>query len=123
MNPFKPLIAAAVVAISLLASPFAAAHATLKSSDPQAGAELASAPKQIALTFNEKIEEAFSTVTLADKEGRQMSTAKATVDGVNPAIVHLALPAVATGEYTVSWAVAGHDGHRRKGEFKFSVKN
>jgi methionine-rich copper-binding protein CopC len=123
MNAFKPLIATAVVAISLLASPFAAAHATLKSSDPQAGAELASAPKQIALTFNEKIEEAFSTVTLADKDGKQVSTAKATVDGVNPAIVHLALPAVATGEYTVSWAVAGHDGHRRKGEFKFSVKN
>lgn len=122
MTALKNLVAASVVAAATLASPFAAAHATLKNSDPQAGAELATAPKQISLTYNEKIEQAFSTVTLTDKEGKQVPTDKAKVDEANPAIVRLTVPALAAGEYTVSWAVAGHDGHRRKGEFKFAVK-
>ncbi len=122
MNAIKTLAAASVVAAATLASPFAAAHATLKGSDPQAGAVLAAAPKQVSLTFNEKIEQAFSTVTVADSDGKQVSTEKAKVDDANPAVVRLAMPALAAGEYTVSWAVAGHDGHRRKGDFKFSVK-
>jgi methionine-rich copper-binding protein CopC len=29
---------------------------------------------------------------------------------------------LSAGSYTVTWAVAGHDGHRRKGDFKFTVK-
>lgn len=122
MNAFKTMIVASVIAAATLASPLAAAHATLKSADPQAGAALAAAPKQISLTFNEKIEQAFSTVTLSDKDGKQLSTEKAKVDEANPAIVRLDLPVLAAGEYTVSWGVAGHDGHRRKGSFKFSVK-
>lgn len=122
MNVFKTMIAASIVAAATLASPFAAAHAGLKSSDPQAGAALTVAPKQISLTFNEKIEQAFSTVTLSDKDGKPVATGKAKVDDANPAIVYLEVPALAAGEYTVSWAVAGHDGHRRKGDFKFSVK-
>lgn len=122
MNAFKTLIAACVVTAAALASPFASAHATLKSSDPQAGAVLAAAPKQISLTFNEKVEHAFSTVTLSDKDGKPITTEKAKVDEANPSVVRLDLPALASGEYTVSWAVAGRDGHRRKGNFTFSVK-
>lgn len=122
MNAFKTMLAASLIAAATLASPFAAAHATLKSSDPQPGAALAAGPKQISLTFNEKIEPAFSTVTLADKDGKQVATDKAKVDDANPVVVRLDVPTLTAGEYTVSWAVAGHDGHRRKGDFKFSVK-
>ena len=122
MGAARDLIAAAVLAAATLASPLAAAHASLKSSDPQAGAVLAGAPRQVTLTFNENIEPAFSTVTLAQQGGKVVPTGKAQVDAANPAVVRLELPALAAGVYTVSWAVAGRDGHRRKGSFAFTVK-
>ncbi|HEX5344368.1 MAG TPA: copper homeostasis periplasmic binding protein CopC [Duganella sp.] len=111
-----------VVAAAVLASPVALAHATLKSSNPAAGATVEAAPKEISLTFNQKVEQAFSNITLADGAGKEIATGKARVDEANPAILRLAVPGLSAGAYTVNWAVAGHDGHRRKGEFKFTVK-
>lgn len=122
MKVFQTLIAAALLATAALAGPYASAHASLKSSDPQAGATLAAAPKEIALTFNEKVEEAFSSITLSGANGKPVTVGKAKVDAGNPAILHVDVPALAAGAYTVKWAVAGHDGHRRTGEYKFSVK-
>lgn len=122
MKALYNTIAATVVAAAVLASPVALAHATLKSSNPAAGATVDAAPKEIALTFNEKVEQAFSNITVADGAGKEVATEKAKVDEVNPAILHLALPSLSAGAYTVTWAVAGHDGHRRKGDFKFTVK-
>lgn len=122
MNPFRTLFITAAMAAAVVASPFAAAHASLTSSNPEAGASVASAPKEITLTFNEKVEEAFSTITLSDGEGKPVVSDKAKVDAANPAILRLKAPALTAGSYTVTWAVAGHDGHRRKGDFKFTVK-
>ncbi|AXA91362.1 copper homeostasis periplasmic binding protein CopC [Massilia sp. YMA4] len=122
MKAISNVMAAAAVVAAALASPLAAAHATLKSSDPQAGATVAAAPKQVALTFNEKIEEAFSSITLTDAAGNVAATGKAKVDTANPAIVRVDAPALQSGTYTVKWAVAGHDGHRRTGNFTFTVK-
>jgi copper resistance protein C len=122
MKPFQFLLAASVVTAAVFASPFASAHAHLKSSDPQAGASLSSAPKQIALTFNEKVEEAFSSITLAGGDGKAVTVGRVKVDSANPAILRLEVPALGAGVYKVKWAVAGHDGHRRNGDFTFSVK-
>lgn len=122
MKALHSVILATAMAAATLASPFASAHATLKSSNPEAGATLAAAPKEIALTFNEKIEEAFSTITLADSQGKEVVAEKAKVDAANPAVLRLNAPVLPAGSYTVTWAVAGHDGHRRKGDFKFTVK-
>lgn len=122
MKAFHTIIFSAAMTTAALASPFASAHASLKSSIPAAGATVARAPKEISLTFNEKVEEAFSTVTLADGHGKPVASSKAKVDAGNPAILRMQAPALSAGAYTVSWAVAGHDGHRRKGAFTFTVK-
>lgn len=115
------ILATSVLAVTLV-PPFASAHASLKSSNPEAGASLAVAPKEITLTFNEKVEGAFSTITLSDGEGKTVGVEKAKVDVANPVILRLDVSTLNAGIYTVTWAVAGRDGHRRKGEFKFSVK-
>lgn len=122
MKVSQTIILATAMATATLASPFASAHASLKSSIPAAGATVATAPKEITLTFNEKVEEAFSTISLADGAGKPVVASKAKVDAANPAILRLQVPALSAGAYAVSWAVAGHDGHRRKGDFKFTVK-
>src|SRR4051812_44507754 len=127
MKTLHTLIASVIVTAATLAAPFAAAHASLKIANPPANAVLDVAPKEIALTFNEKVEQAFSSITLTDAGGHAVAGAvadkvKATVDAANPAILRLVLPPLSAGAYTVGWAVAGHDGHRRKGEFTFTVK-
>ncbi len=122
MKTLRAAILAATLAAATLASPLASAHASLKSSNPEAGATVATAPKEISLTFNEKVEEVFSTVTLVDSAGKPVVTSKAKVDAGNPAILRVQVPSLSAGAYAVSWAVAGHDGHRRKGDFKFTVK-
>lgn len=105
-----------------LPSPFASAHASLKRSNPEAGATVAAAPKEISMTFNEKVEEAFSNITLADSAAKPVAISKAKVDAANPAILSTQVPSLRAGAYAVSCAVAGHDGHHRKGAFKVTVK-
>jgi methionine-rich copper-binding protein CopC len=121
MKNLKTIMFAGVLT-AVIAAPSAFAHAKLKSSDPKAGATLAAAPKEIALTFNEKIEQSFSTMVVSDSHGKAVSLEKAKVETGNPAVLRLPLAQVHSGTYTVKWAVAGHDGHRRTGEFTFSVK-
>lgn len=122
MKTVRNIFLATSLLAATLAAPFALAHASLKQSTPGAGASLTAAPQELVLTFNEKVEIAFSTITLRDGEGKAMGTNKAKLDAANPAVLRLEVPALRAGAYTVTWAVAGHDGHRRKGDFKFTVK-
>lgn len=122
MKTLHALVVGTTLAAGALFSSQALAHASLTASEPAAGATVASAPKEIALTFNEKVEAAFSSITLADDGGMPVAVGKAKVDGANPAVLRLSLPTLAPGAYTVGWAAAGRDGHRRKGEFTFTVK-
>lgn len=100
----------------------ASAHAMLKLSVPAAGSTVAPGPKEVAITFNEKVEAAFSAVSVKDAAGKDVASGKASVDAANPAILRVALPSLASGAYLVKWAAVGHDGHRRTGEFRFTVK-
>ena len=111
-----------VVAASALFSQVAAAHASLKKSVPAADATVDVAPKEITLTFSEHVEEAFSTVTVKDAAGKDVSTAKSHVDAADGATLHLDVPSLQSGVYTVQWAAVTHDSHRRTGDFKFTVK-
>lgn len=122
MKAVQKIVTACVFAAATLASPLAMAHAKLTASNPTPGAVLEKAPAEITLTFNEKVEQAFSTVTLTFTDGKVIETEKAKVDVANPAIVRLQTKGLSAGTYTVKWAVAGHDGHRRTGTFSFSVK-
>lgn len=104
------------------ASPFVSAHAVLKEAVPSAGSVLHATPKEVALTFNEKIEGAFSAISLTDPKGKPVATGKAHLDPENAATLQLALPTLPPGEYGVHWTVVGRDGHRRKGEYTFTVR-
>ena len=122
MKTHQRILAAFLFSAATLVAPLAMAHAKLTASNPAAGAVLEAAPADITLTFNEKIEQAFSTVTLTNSEGKAVETEKAKVDATNPAIVRVHTKGLSAGKYTVKWAVAGHDGHRRTGTFSFSVR-
>jgi methionine-rich copper-binding protein CopC len=113
---------ALVFAGTLALSPLAQAHASLKRSSPAANATVEAAPKDISLTFSEKVEESFSAIALKDAAGKEVTAAKTHVDAVDGATLHLDAPLLSSGVYTVQWVAVAHDGHRRTGEFKFTVK-
>ncbi len=113
---------ALVFASTLALSQLAQAHASLKSSSPAEGATVAVAPRDISLTFSEKVEEAFSAITLKDAAGKGVTASKAHVDAADGATLHLDAPPLASGAYSVQWVAVAHDGHRRTGEFRFTVK-
>jgi copper resistance protein C len=110
------LIAAALVAG--FASP-AFAHAFLQHASPGAGDTLAGAPKEIALSFTEKLEPSFSGVTVTDADGHDVEASGAVIAGPS---VTVALKPLGPGSYHVTWHAVSLDTHRTEGAYSFTVK-
>lgn len=100
----------------------ALAHAIVKQSQPAAGAVLTASPREVKITFNEKVEAMFTSATVKNAAGATVSQEKATLDPADSAVLRLPVPTLAPGAYTVKWNAVGSDGHRRNGEIRFSVK-
>ena len=124
---FLRLLGAAVLLVAAVAAfpTAAAAHATLESSDPAAGAELATSPARVVLTFGETPDPKLSLIRLVDAAG-------ALVAGVSPVqsvpgnslqlevTLSQSLP---KGVYSVNWlGVSATDGHVDGGAFAFGVQ-
>jgi methionine-rich copper-binding protein CopC len=103
-------------------SAHALAHPALLTSSPSPGALLDAPPKEIVLTFSEKLEPAFSAVKVADSAGRDIASAKAQADPATSSRLQLTLPPLKAGTYTVRWTAVGHDAHPGKGDYIFTVK-
>jgi len=116
-------VLAAIVTVCMLLAPSAAhAHGALKSSAPAKNAKLTAVPKEIALVFNEPVELVFTRVELAGPDGK-VSLAGLVFAGSGKRAVKAGIegPLVA-GKYTVTWQMAGADGHPIRGNFLFSVE-
>ncbi|HDR8911273.1 TPA: copper homeostasis periplasmic binding protein CopC [Burkholderia multivorans] len=112
---------AAAGAIALV--PVAAfAHGKLESAAPASGSTVDVAPDVLRLTFNEDLEPTFSSIKVADTTGAAITKEKAKVDGANPRVMTVAVPKLASGTYTVQWAVMTADAHKTKGTYTFKVK-
>ena len=123
MKPTQKYVLSALFAATTMAGASSAwAHAALKSATPAKDAEVASAPTEITLQFNEKLEAAFSNAKLVDSTGKEVTTDKATLDAADASVMKLTVPALAPGKYKVEYVGVGHDGHRRKGDYSFTVK-
>jgi methionine-rich copper-binding protein CopC len=94
------------------------AHPTLLSVVPADGAELATGPTQVQLTFSEPIPPGFTQLRLL-RDGTPVETGEPQVDGrvVTAAVTGERGP----GAYRFVWQVTGSDGHRLSGESSFTV--
>lgn len=97
------------------------AHVFPQKQEPGAGATVAS-PAQVKLTFDGPLEPAFTSLTVTDGAGKQVNTAKATVDANQSAVISVPLPPLPAGRYTVHWVAVASDGHRTHGDYAFNVK-
>lgn len=107
----------------LLALPIrsAYAHAQLTKSEPTRRAVLSKPPNHVRLWFNERLEPAFSTLSVLDASGRPVTQEPARVPPEDPKRLELPLPALTPGTYTVKYKVLSVDGHTVKASYTFTV--
>ena len=102
----------------LFAGSEAAAHAFLDHAEPRVGNKVASAPREVSLWFTQKLEPAFSGVTVTNASGQRIDTGKARVSGNQMSV---SLRSGGTGTYHVTWHVLSVDTHTTDGSFTFEV--
>jgi copper resistance protein C len=102
----------------LLATGEAAAHAFLDHAEPRVGNKVAAAPRQVTLWFTQKLEPAFSTISVTNSAGERVDTGKTRVSGEQMSI---SLRSGGAGTYHVIWRVLSVDTHTTDGNFTFQV--
>jgi methionine-rich copper-binding protein CopC len=98
------------------------AHAVLVRSAPAARAALARPPERVQLWFNERLESAYSTVSVWDDAGHRVDAADAAVDPAEPTRLSVGVPALGAGTYTVKFRVLSVDGHLVESQLSFTVR-
>ncbi|MDA9436459.1 copper resistance CopC family protein [Bradyrhizobium sp. CCBAU 51627] len=120
MRPLSPsamTLLAAFLAMSLMAGE-ARAHAFLDHAEPRVGNKVASAPREVTLWFNQKLEAAFSSIAVTGPSGQRVDAGKARVSGNQ---VSVSLKPGGVGTYHVNWHVLSADTHTTDGSFTFEV--
>jgi methionine-rich copper-binding protein CopC len=107
-----------IALLVLFATGEAAAHAFLDHAEPRVGNKVASAPREVTLWFTQKLESAFSTVTVTNASGQRIDAGKARVSGNQMSV---SLRSGGTGTYHVTWHVLSVDTHATDGNFTFEV--
>jgi methionine-rich copper-binding protein CopC len=102
----------------LLAAGEASAHAFLDHAEPRVGNKVVSPPREVTLWFTQKLEAAFSSVTVTNASGERVDTGKPRVSGNQMSV---GLRPGGNGTYHVTWHVLSVDTHRTDGNFTFQV--
>ena len=111
------------VGIALLIPSFnALAHAKYERSDPGPRAIVTRPPEVVKIWFSERLESAYSTISVKDREGVSITEEAATLDTEDGKLIILKLPVLTPGKYTVFYKVLSVDGHIVESTFKFQVK-
>src|SRR5215470_7699776 len=94
------------------------AHAFLDHASPLVGSTVASAPREVSLTFTQNLEAAFSSVEVTGPNGARVDAGKPQISGNT---MHVGLKAAGPGSYHVRWHVLSVDTHKTEGNFTFRV--
>src|SRR5215469_7945949 len=93
-------------------------HAYLDHASPLVGSTVASAPREVSLTFSQNLESAFSSVEVTDGNGARVDQGKPQISGNTMRVGMKSLPA---GTYRVRWHALSVDTHKTEGSFSFRV--
>jgi methionine-rich copper-binding protein CopC len=110
------LIISALAAI--LGNVAAQSHAFLDRASPLVGSTVASAPREVSLTFTQNLEAGFSSVQVTDGNGARVDQGKAQVSGNT---MRVGLKSLSAGTYRVRWHALSVDTHKTEGSFTFTV--
>ncbi|MFJ7129301.1 copper resistance protein CopC [Streptomyces sp. NPDC098101] len=117
------ILAAALLGTLLAGAAPASAHAALTGSDPKDGAVVATAPKEVNLTFSEQVAMSADSIRVLDPAGRRADTGEIR-DLCSGSVVRYGVELRAglpDGTYTVAWQTVSADSHPIAGAFTFSI--
>jgi methionine-rich copper-binding protein CopC len=115
----RTLIAAAAT-LALLAVPAAAAaHVELVSSTPAAGDNLDTTPTEVTVTFDDELDPDRSGFTVTDAGGNEVGNGEVDLTVADRNVLTGAVTITDPGVYTVTYTVAGLDGHEVEGTLSF----
>ncbi len=77
----RPAIVAIIPLLLLLVTDGASAHAFLDHAEPRVGNTVATAPREVTLWFTQKLEPAFSSITVTNSAGQRVDAGKTRVSG------------------------------------------
>lgn len=115
-------VVACAAAFSLAWPSPASAHAYLVRSSPTARTIVARAPERVQLWFNERLEPAYSHVSVWNGDAQRVDAADARVAPGEPTRLSVGVPSLPAGVYTVKYRVLSVDGHVVEAEFAFTVR-
>jgi methionine-rich copper-binding protein CopC len=101
----------------LMGGAAAHAHASLERANPPVGSTVRSAPRQVTLSFSQKLEPSFSSAQVRDAAGARVDQG-ARVSGTQ---IHVSVRPLPPGTYRVNWRVLSVDTHTTEGSFSFRV--
>lgn len=112
-----------VGAVLTVLSGTASAHAALTASTPEDGAVVATAPKDITLTFSEQVALGDNAIRVLDPANKRADNGKPRdLSGSGKARYGIGLHAgLPDGTYTVAWQAVSEDSHPVSGAFTFSI--
>ena len=99
------------------------AHAMLVKAEPARRAQLAQAPTQVRLFFNEEVEKDYAALSVLDASRAPVTETKPHIDANDPKAIVLPLPELNPGKYTVKFRVLSVDGHVVDSSYDFTVKS
>ena len=97
------------------------AHAFLDHAEPAVGSQVHNPPAQVKVWFTERLEPALSRIQVFDAANSEVDKRNVHIDGSNPALLEVGLPALKPGKYKVIWRVVSVDTHVTTGNFTFEV--
>lgn len=116
------LLALLSVAFGLWLPPQASSHAYLVRSTPAARAVVGRAPERVQLWFNERLEPAYSRLSVWNRDGQRVDAGDVQVVPTEPTRLSVGVPPLPGGAYTVKYRVLSVDGHVVEAQFGFTVR-
>jgi copper resistance protein C len=113
------LIAAATAAALLMLPATVLGHVEVTSSSPAAGENLDTAPTEVTVTFDDELDPDKSTFTVTDADGNEVGSGEVDLSVADRNVLSGPVTISDPGVYTVSYTVAGLDGHVIEGTFSF----
>ena len=120
MRATARILTAAAVVAALLAMPTGVlGHVELVSTTPASGDNLDAPPTEVTVTFDDELDPDVSSFTVTDADGNDVGEGGVDLTVADRNVLTGGVAITDPGVYTVSYTVAGIDGHGIAGTFSF----
>jgi copper resistance protein C len=113
------LLAALLLAVTVSS---AGAHALLDHALPEVGSTVTNSPDEIEIWFTNFLKPGHCTIQVQDVRGEEVDKKDSHCDAKDKFLLHVSVPKLSAGTYTVIWRATADDGHVTHGQFKFTIQ-